>query len=352
MPPSDPNRDSVKRPTVRQVAELAGVSAMTVSRALRNNPRVTLAVRKRVQKIALGLGYRPDPEVAKLMSHLRRRDKAQLVAGIAAVTSIPEDIEPPQLRKSYDSARLRAEALGYRLELFRIAEPGRFNRQLERALINRGIEGVLLLQMVNPVVMDEFLDWDKFSVTAASPSVLRPDFPRAGVHYFHNARLMCERLALRGCKRIGFVGSDTFCVRTNEAFSAAAAWQNGVAGETPVRPLVFKTYAEADLEIDAWLKRERPDAIIAYSENILSLLTEKLRLYSGGRVLLTCTNINSPNPVCPGIDERHELIGHKAVDILTGLLNRNEKNLRSTHAGTLIDGQWVEPASKPGRKAR
>jgi hypothetical protein len=31
------------------------------------------------------------------------------------------------------------------------------------------------------------------------------------------------------------------------------------------------------------------------------------------------------------------------VDILTGLLNRSEKNIRSTHAASLIDGQWVEP---------
>jgi hypothetical protein len=72
-------------------------------------------------------------------------------------------------------------------------------------------------------------------------------------------------------------------------------------------------------------------------------LKETLPRYSGGRILLTCTSINSAVPICPGIDERHELIGHKAVDILTGLLNRSEKNIRSTHAASLIDGQWVEP---------
>lgn len=343
MPRPSGQTDPEKRPTVRRVAEIAGVSVMTVSRALRNNQRVILPERKRIQKIATKLGYRPDPEVAKLMSHLRRRNKAQLVASIAAVTSIPEDIEPPQLRKAYDSARLRAEALGYRLELFRITEPERFNRQLERTLVSRGIEGVLLLQMVNPVVMKDFLSWDKFSATVATPSVLKPDFPRAGVNYFHNARVMCGQLALRGCKRIGFVGSDTFCVRTNEAFSAAAAWQNLQAGEAPVKPLVFKTHAEMTSGFDAWLKRERPDAIIAHAENILSHLTERLALYSGGRVLLTCTSINAPKPACPGIDERHELIGHKAVDILTGLLNRNEKNIRTTPAASLIDGWWVDP---------
>ena len=343
MPRSADQPEPAKRPTVRQVAELAGVSAMTVSRALRNNPRVVLSERKRIQKIATKLGYRPDPEVAKLMSHLRRRDKAQLVASIAAVTSIPEEIEPSSLRKVHGSARLRAEALGYRLELFRVSDPGRFNRQLERTLVNRGIEGVLLLQMVNPVGMDDFLHWDKFSVTVATPSVLGPDFSRAGVNYFHNARVLCEQLALRGCKRIGFAGSDTFCVRTNEAFSAAAAWQNLRAGEAPVNPFVFKSHAGMVSGLDAWLKRERPDAVIAHSENILSHLKDQLPRYAGGRIRLACTSINSPESACAGIDERHELIGHKAVDILTGLINRNEKNTRSTHAASLIDGYWVEP---------
>lgn len=335
-------QNPAKRPTVRQVAELAGVSAMTVSRALRNHSRVVLSERKRIQKIAEGLGYRPDPEVTKLMSHLRRRDKSQLVAGLAAVTSIPEEMEPYQLRTAYESARLRAESLGYRLELFRITDPGRFNRQLERALVSRGIEGVLLMQMVNPATMEDFLHWDKFSTTVASPSVLGPDFPRAGVNYFNNARLLCEQLALRGCKRIGFVGADTFCIRTREAFNSAAAWQNIAAGEAPVKPLVFKTYEEAGPKIGGWLSRERPDAVIAHAENIVPLLKEKIRLHAGDRVVLACTSINPAAPVCSGIDERHELIGRKAVDILTGLLNRNEKNLRSTHSGTFVDGRWIE----------
>jgi hypothetical protein len=172
------------------------------------------------------------------------------------------------------------------------------------------------------------------------------------VNYFHNARVMCEQLSLRGCKRIGFVGSDTFCVRTNEAFSAAAAWQNLRSGGAPVKPLVFKTHAEMTAGFDTWLKGERPDAIIAHAENILSHMRERLPFYSGGRVLLTCTSINSPKSICPGIDERHELIGHKAVDILTGLLNRNEKNLRTTHAGTLVDGQWIEPGASAEERPR
>lgn len=317
---------------------------MTVSRALRNNPRVTVPLRKQIQKVADKLGYRPDPAVTKLMNHLRLRNKTGLVAALAAVTSLPEALESHQSRKVRESARLRAEELGYRLELFRVTEPDRFNRQLERTLISRGIEGVLLLQMPTPVAMDRFLEWDKFSAAVASPSVLSPEFPRVGANHFHNARLLCSEIARRGHKRIGFVGSDTFCVRTNEAFSAAAAWQNTVLGGAVVRPLVFKTHSALGKELASWFKQERPDAIIAHFEDILPLLAEKIGVRPGGPVFVACSSVDSASLACAGIDERHEVIGRKAVDVLTGMLNRNEKNTRMSHSSTMVDGRWIEPA--------
>ena len=51
-------------PTLRDVAERAGVSAMTASRVLRDDPRVLPATRDRVRAAAAALGYRPN-EVAR-----------------------------------------------------------------------------------------------------------------------------------------------------------------------------------------------------------------------------------------------------------------------------------------------
>ena len=148
---------------MRQIAALAGVSAMTVSRALRNSPRITPEVRAKVHKVAARLGYRPDPEVVKLMNHLRRRSKPTFVASIAALTSLSTDIEPPFLRRARENAQARAAELGYALEVFRVDAPEKFNRGLERMLVSRGIEGVLLLQMHAPIRVDRLLDWEKFS---------------------------------------------------------------------------------------------------------------------------------------------------------------------------------------------
>ncbi len=331
---------------MRQIAGLADVSAMTVSRALRDNPRISAEVRARVKKIARRLGYRPDPEVAKLMTHLRRRGKPSFVATIAGVTSLPADIEPPFLRRARESAQARAAELGYGFEVFRVPGPEKFNRTLERTLVNRGIDGVLLLQMHAPVRVDRLLDWGKFSAVIATPSVLAPEFPRVGAHYFHNARLLCEELARRGRARIGFVGSESFCIRTRHAFAAAAAWQGMVGGEMFVRPLIVKDWLPGEGESSRWFARERPDAIIVHAEESIPFVAEQLGIPTGGPVCFACTNVDPFKPKWPGIDERHDLIGRKAVDVLTSLLNRNEKNLRASHTGTLIDGRWIEPSPR------
>ncbi len=329
---------------MRQIAALAGVSAMTVSRALRNSPRITPEVRNKVHKVAVRLGYRPDPEVVKLMNHLRRRSKPTFVASIAALTSLSADIEPPFLRRARENAQARAAELGYALEVFRVDAPEKFNRGLERMLVSRGIEGVLLLQMHAPIRVDRLLDWEKFSAVIATPSVLAPEFPRVGAHYFHNARLLCEQLARQGGTRIGFVGPESFCIRTLHAFTAAAAWQGMAVGGPAVQPFVFNEWRPDQAALSDWFAREQPDAIITHAEETIPSLAGWLGLPIDGPIVFACTNVDPLASKWPGIDERHDLIGRKAVDVLTSLLNRNEKNLRVSHTSTLIEGRWVQAA--------
>ncbi|HTY58659.1 MAG TPA: LacI family DNA-binding transcriptional regulator, partial [Bacteroidota bacterium] len=53
-----------KRVTVDEVARQAGISAMTVSRALNNHPNVSEKTRKKVLDVSRRLGYTPN-QIAK-----------------------------------------------------------------------------------------------------------------------------------------------------------------------------------------------------------------------------------------------------------------------------------------------
>jgi LacI family gluconate utilization system Gnt-I transcriptional repressor len=63
------NARAGKRPTIREVSRLAGVSRMTVSRVIRNLDLVLPETRERVRKAIADLGYVPDRAAGSLASH-------------------------------------------------------------------------------------------------------------------------------------------------------------------------------------------------------------------------------------------------------------------------------------------
>ena len=61
------NKDG-RKPTIKDVAELAQVSKKTVSRVINNSPLVNEATRKGIQGLIQDIGYRPDPQARGLAS--------------------------------------------------------------------------------------------------------------------------------------------------------------------------------------------------------------------------------------------------------------------------------------------
>lgn len=72
------------------IARKAGVTTATVSLALRRHPSIPERTRARIREIADRLGYRPDPQFAKLMAYMRARHPAAAAAPLALLTFHPE----------------------------------------------------------------------------------------------------------------------------------------------------------------------------------------------------------------------------------------------------------------------
>ncbi|MGO1848453.1 MULTISPECIES: LacI family DNA-binding transcriptional regulator [unclassified Microbacterium] len=64
---------SAEKPNIRQVAQLAGVSHMTVSRVMNDYPHIKEATRKRVLDVIEELGYRPNQAARALATQRNRR---------------------------------------------------------------------------------------------------------------------------------------------------------------------------------------------------------------------------------------------------------------------------------------
>src|SRR4051812_39557100 len=113
--------------TLQDVADRAGVHRSTVARALRDSPRISEPVRRRVQTLARQLGYRINPLVSALMQS-RRTGRTQKHLTIAYVTNCttrngwrPEHYDRPDF---FPGAAQRARDFGYKIEAFWLAEPG------------------------------------------------------------------------------------------------------------------------------------------------------------------------------------------------------------------------------------
>src|SRR5262245_38665750 len=63
----DRERSTRPRPTVLTISRAAGVSASTVSRALKRDTRISAATRRRIAALATEAGYTPDA-VARTLS--------------------------------------------------------------------------------------------------------------------------------------------------------------------------------------------------------------------------------------------------------------------------------------------
>lgn len=336
-----------KKPvTVRQIARLAGVSQMTVSRALGDRPRIAEATKKRILKIARSLAYQPDPEIAKLMHYLRRGVRPRFKSVLCGLTNWPEGPKPAYFQALLEGAERQAASRGYGFSLLPLSQEPRDGRRVQRQLRSRGVEGILLLPQRAPVDLSPLLDWQDFSVVAASVSVLGPDVNRVAPHHFANTLRLCRELAALGHRRIGLVIDDRHDLRVNRGLSAAVLSHASHENVEQVQPLMFQD--DMSPVIRAWFRRERPDAIIATSESLVRECARLLRLPLPGRVAFASANLDPvarERRIIAGIDERPAEIGAAGIDMLASLVERRVRGLPNAPASMLLAGTWLTAKS-------
>jgi LacI family transcriptional regulator len=328
-------------PSLRSLAREAGLSPMTISLALRNHPKIPQATRTRVQRLARSRQYRPDPEVAKLMLHLRTRRTRRIQAVIASLSTVTKIHSNRYYEAMAGAARDRASELGFGFDHIAISRHHLERPHgLQRILRSRGIEGVILLPMEKPLFLDQLLDWNSLSVVATSHSVLSPRFHCVLPDGFSSTLLMCRELAADGCRRIGLVLSSDMEERSRHNITAALLWHNTFGTKEPVQPLITRP---GDYEgFKRWLTRERPDAVISETQDAASFL--KWMGVLGGKLhKFRFAGISlGPLDKIPGIVQGEEEIGRTAVELLSGMLQRGEKGIPACPKLTLIPGRWKD----------
>ncbi len=337
MPPAP--SPTPRRVGLRNIAEAAGVCLMTVSLSLRGSPKISAATRERIQRLARQLGYHPDPEISRLMKHLRGSRTAQGRTGLAILDFYPgpDHEEHVYHRCIREGAVRRAGELGFGVTTFH-AHEYKFNfPHLLKVVRSRGIEGLVLLPaIVAPLSLDPGLDWQGLAVVSTTNSILSPRFHCVVPHQFANLMKLIDAIQARGFRRIVSVFEESFDERTAHNFTAALRWhQHG--RRVLVVPAALAPAARARL-IARWVTRHQPDLIIAQSpEPVARALAQ---LPAAGLRRTTIVGLGTPNnAVYSYLDERPDLVGAGAVDLLAGMMYYHEAGVPVHARTTMIDGE-------------
>lgn len=330
---------------MKDVAERAGVARSTVSMALRDDTSIPAATRRRIQKLAEEMGYRPNPLVSALMAGLRTGRKEIRHLPLAYVSSFSEEEERTiaTLNEFRQGAREHAARLGYSFDDFRIDRQTITPDRLRGILQARGIPGFILAPIPHPLSEFEF-DWSSFAAVAIGHSLKRPQLHRVVHHQYHGMILALENLRRLGFRRPGLVLTSDLDRRVDHNWTAAfllTQMPPFEAGKTPLliaENLTKETFGE-------WFKRNRPDAIITVFPQVAEWLPS-LGVSVPGDVGFVSLD-RSPGMRWPGIDQNSRLVAAAAVDLLVEQLYHNRYGLPETPKTVLIEGRWVDPEADP-----
>jgi len=331
--------------TVRAVAKACGISQTTVSLALRNSPKTSVATRERVQAKASEMGYAVDANVSKLMGYLRRRRKERSLCNLGWIYHGEKQAwKKPWNRDILESAKERAAELGYALEEIWVSAPDFNLAKLPHLLRARGIEGILL-PTPDPKVapIHKYLSWEELQVVVLMAPASLPEFNHVDFHHTDNMKMAITEALRLGYRRPGlFIGrwSDN---NSNWSYSGQIMAEHGHYLDYVHVPPFWTEGWHGELwnerEFIKWYKREKPDVLLVVGNEW------KSRVEASG--------VKVPHDVgmlhlqwgpdvkeWAGIDPQRKHIGHSAVDLLTAGLVRGEKGIPLFAKEMQIRGVW------------
>ena len=339
-------------PTTRDIALAAGVCPATVSYALRDSPKVSLAVRMRVKAVAARLRYRPNAQLRVWMAYVRAsRSVRPAKAVLAFVTGWQDPSSPEYIYQHplyFKGVQARAAQQGYRMEVFAYGKPGLSPARLSQILVARGIQTLIagLFPFAHTHVE---LDWEAFSAAALGNSMERPELHRASVNHLQVTRLAFDELAARGCRRIGLAMPGRANERSNRQHGYVVLGESARRGFAVIDPFLPDNDAWEPVAFERWVRRARPDAIISQRSDALAWLRA-----SGRRVPADCAfvdvNWDDQGPPRAGVLLSPDAVAAACVDLAISQANLNERGIPDTARVVQVPGSWHDGPTLPRRQ--
>lgn len=330
-----------KRITFSDIARAAGLNKSTVSLALRNDPRVKAATRKRIVRLAEKLGYRPDARISQMMSYMRQVKSAQTDEVVAFIRfeergeSSMDEI--PFFREFRLGALAELHKMGYRTEDFPLREY-KFNYQrLFDVLYNRGIHGILVTPPTHLMEI-EGIDWSRFSAVTMGYRLRNPRLHRVVCNHVKIIRLIFERMEQMGYSR------PFLAYRQGRDENVNRLWTTAFYGEGRHFPHLKQIESYSGESNAAFLKaiqKAKPDCVVGLSYNFAQALMDKGLRFPDDLGFILLDRHDGPEGVT-AIDQLPFYQGQCAARQLVSMLSSNDFGLPENQLTLTTQPRWVE----------
>lgn len=344
------------RVTLRDIAAKAGVHHTTVSRALKDDPRICAETSAKIRAIAKGMDYMPDPMLSSLNAYRHASRDHQYHGTVAWITNFPtRDGWSGSLcyQLYFQGAGDQLMRHGYRLEEFWLREPGMTARSSSQVLFSRGIRGLLIC----PLAISRghlSLQWERFSAVSFGYSLVRPKLHLFSAAHYLSMLTAMRKLRALGYRRIGMVTGYDMNERMDRMWTAAYGAELPALARSQTLPILLlgdpaqypraqdKDYKKLVLK---WYRTHKPEAIITPANPVAEWLMEA-GYRSPKDVAVVCASMQEESFISGMIEDSRE-IGRAAADFLVGMLQRGEHGIPKTPQRVLLEGNWFAGKTTP-----
>jgi len=319
---SHPNR----RPTLRDVADEASVSHMTVSRVVNGSRAVAPATVQRVRAAIKKLGYRPDPALSALAAYRTSGwAKREQQSVLAFLDCDADDYSGIVL----NGARGEAELHGYSIERLELSHDPIQQQKVCKRLFHRGVRGLLFGPSNGPWRFDGWM-WEEFAAVSLGALSHQPALHSVSMDYFEGAMSGFRFLHGRGCRRIALAINPKLDARTGHR------WLGGycAAAKHAQRPVLWAATKWNPPELRGWMQKERVDGVLT----IHTAVCETARALG---IPVLFLNEFCP-PEIPHLKLDPKEIGTEGVRMLHHLVLQREFGLPAEPRRISLRGTWTE----------
>lgn len=338
---------SMRKVSMLDVARAVGVSKNAVSLALRSDPQISEATRRRILEAAARLGYTLNPTVGHLMAQLRAGAKGGHKATLAIVNANGDRDafrKHPTIPSYVRGCHRAATGKGYSLDEFWMHDPDLTGARLLRIMRTRRIRGAVIVGLMNDNQLPAGFEalWENYPCVVTGVRTRSPALSFACTDHHMLALRAVEHAVSLGYRRPALVLDEVIDHLVEGRFTAGyLIAQQVLPLSRRLRPFHDVTEARRRPGVFyQWLEKEKPDVILTLYHDVKKWV-HSFGLRSPQDIGLIQLEWREDHSSWAGMCQHNDIVGEAAVGMLVEMIHNNECGVPPFPRATLIGSTWM-----------